>query len=105
MAADCVAVRHAFDTVFNGVLRMQVMTVDIQTGAGQVQEHDTSSDIAPLTPPRSQSALPLRRTLQKKLAARCAADVIAEGAALGPPEGSERPYFKVCTFNASGVGC
>ena len=80
------------------------MTVDIQTGDRQVQERDTSGDIAPPTPPRSQSTLPLRRSLQKKLAARAAASVIAEGAALGTPEGSERPYFKVRTLDPSAFG-
>lgn len=83
---------------------MQVMTVDIQTGDRQVQERDASRDIAPLTPTRSQSTLPLRRSLQKKLAARAAAGVIAEGAVLGAPEGSERPYFKVCTFDPNAAG-
>ena len=86
------------------LVHIQVMTVDIQTGDRQVQERHTSRDIEPPTPPRSQSTLPLRRSLQKKLAARAAASVIAEGAALGAPEGSERPYFKVFTFNPGAVG-
>ncbi len=71
------------------------MTVDIQTGARHVRETAPVPDLAPGTPPRAQGVIPLKRSLQKRLAARKAMDVIAEGAALGTPAGSERPYFKV----------
>ncbi len=74
---------------------MQVITVDIQTGDRHVRETAPAPDLAPGTPPRAQGAIPLKRSLQKRLAARKAMDVIAEGAALGTPAGSERPYFKV----------
>ena len=72
------------------------MTVDIQTGDRHVRETGPPPDLAPATPPRAQTATPLKRSLQKQLAARRAMGVIAEGAALGTPAGSERPYFKVC---------
>ena len=85
---------------------MQVMTVDIQTGDRHVRETAPAPDLAPGTPPRAQGAIPLKRSLQKRLAARKAMDVIAEGAALGTPAGSERPYFKVgiaaCVHDCSG---
>lgn len=71
------------------------MTVDIQTGDRHVRETGPLPDLAPATPPRAQTATPLKRSLQKRLAARRAMGVIAEGAALGTPDGSERPYFKV----------
>ena len=73
----------------------QVMTVDIQTGDRHSRDSGIAPDLAPSTPPRAQGATPLKRTLQKRLAARRAMGVIAEGAALGAPAGSERPYFKV----------
>ena len=89
------------------VFAMQVMTVDIQTGDRHVRETAPAPDLAPGTPPRAQgAAIPLKRSLQKRLAARRAMDVIAEGAALGTPAGSERPYFKVgiaaCVHDCSG---
>lgn len=71
--------------------------MDIQSGSRQVRERDTGRDIAPPTPPRGQSNVPLRRSLQKRMAAAKAARVIAEGAAMGVPSGTERPYFKVCS--------
>jgi len=72
------------------------MTVDIQTGNRQMREQDPAPELAPPTPPRAQGATTLKRSLQKKLAARKAAAVIAESVALGPSAGFERPYFKVC---------
>ena len=78
-----------------GASALQVMTVDIQTGDRHVRETGAAPDLAPSTPPRAQGAAPLKRSLQKRLAARRAMDVIAEGVALGAPAGSERPYFKV----------
>ena len=80
---------------------MQVMTVDIQTGNRTVRDNGAAPDLAPATPPRGQRAVPLKRALQKRLAARRAMGIIAEGAALGAPAGSERPYFKV----SSGLLC
>ena len=75
----------------------KVTTVDIQTGNRQVTERDGGPDLAPTTPPRAQgTGVPLRRTEQRRLAARKAAAALAEGAALGPPSSTERPYFKVC---------
>ena len=74
----------------------KVMTVDIQTGSRQVSERDGGPELAPPTPPRTQgAAVPLRRTERRKLAARKAAATLAEGAALGLPSSTERPYFKV----------
>ncbi len=72
------------------------MTVDIQTGNRQMREQDPAPELAPPTPPRAQGATTLKRSLQKKLAARKAAAVIAKSVALGPSAGFERPYFKVC---------
>ena len=75
----------------------KVTTVDIQTGNRQVSEREGGPDLAPPTPPRAQgAAVPLRRTERKQLAARKAAATLAEGAALGQPSSTERPYFKVC---------
>lgn len=79
----------------------KVTTVDIQTGSRQVSEREGGPDLAPPTPPRAQgAAVPLRRTERRKLAARKAAATLAEGAALGLPSSTERPYFKV-RINAS----
>lgn len=77
---------------------LQVMTVDIQTGNRQMREQDPAPELAPPTPPRAQGVTTLKRSLQKKLAARKAAAVIAEGMSLGPSAGFERPYFKVHLF-------
>ena len=74
----------------------KVTTVDIQTGNRQVSEREGGPDLAPPTPPRAQgTVVPLRRTEQRRLAARQAAATLAEGAALGLPSSTERPYFKV----------
>ena len=70
--------------------------MDIQTGNRQMREQDPAPELAPPTPPRAQGATTLKRSLQKKLAARKAAAVIAKSVALGPSAGFERPYFKVC---------
>ena len=80
----------------------KVTTVDIQSGNRQVTERDGGPVLAPATPPRAQGkAVPLRRTAQRRLAAREAAALLAEGAALGGPSSAERPYFKVCILLSS----